>query len=120
MEPKPIFDEPNMIVIKELFNAFTSSKVNSRLAAYNQATTMQTKKKMSIGSQLYSLTEKKDKKDKVPLDYSKLQDNVMISPVKLSRFTLKDIPTQSIVKHMEQRKITESRSQDLSAVCANC
>ena len=62
METKPEYNESNMLVLKDLFNAFTSSKVNSRLAAYNQANTMHNKTRKSIGPYPYSLTEKKEKK----------------------------------------------------------
>lgn len=54
-----------MIVLKDLFNAFTSSKVNSRLVAYNQANTAQNKTKMSADFHPYSMTDKKGRREKV-------------------------------------------------------
>lgn len=54
-----------MIELKDLFNAFTSSKVSSRLAAYNQAYTAHNKARKSTVVNPYSMTEKKERREKV-------------------------------------------------------
>lgn len=101
------YQSSNTDTMKQLFNKFTSSKVNSRLAAYDgRGFIAQTKYDYSNVSR-YALSEKASQ---INTEFN--AKNTTKGPFKSNRMILRQIPTSSVVKQMEiTKKLHESKTE---------